>query len=355
VRGLSHFETAALAVARTQMLRIESLTRDLFETVADIQGFGAPGRRPAAKPAQPGWPVLDPDRIAAAVRSMVILWLAYLLWIYTEIPGGVGFVVMAGSLGTAVSSMPQLPVSLLLVPAAVSVAFASILYIFVMPQLSSFAGLGVMIFAVTFAICYLFAAPRQMLGRAFGLAMFVTIAGITNEQSYNFLSVANTALMFPLIFALFAITAYIPVSTRPEQAYQRLLGRFFRSCEYLLSTMRWDPSRSPSALDQWRRAFHAREVATLPAKLGTWSKAIDTKALPGTTPQQVQTLTNRLQALTYRMQELLEARQSPQADLLVRELLADVRAWRFKGAFKGWPGGWTPIPARAPPRVSASA
>ena len=337
VRGLSHFETAALAVARTQMLRIESLTRDLFETVADIQGFGSPSTRPAAQQAQPGWPVPDPDRIAAALRTMVTLWLGYLLWIYTEVPGGIGLVVMSGSLGMAVSSMPQLPISLLFVPAAVSVAFASILYIFVMPQLSSFVGLGVMIFAVTFAICYLFAAPRQMLGRAFGLAMFVTIAGITNEQSYNFLSVANTALMFPLIFALLAITAYIPVSTRPEQAYQRLLGRFFRSCEYLMSTLRWDPTRSPSALDRWRRAFHAREVATLPAKLGAWAKAIDTKALPGTTPQQVQTLTNRLQALTYRMQELLEARQSPQADLLVRELLADVRAWRLaiQGLFQG--------------------
>ncbi len=211
-----------------------------------------------------------------------------------------------------------------------------------MPQPSSFVGLGVMIFAVTFAICYLFAAPRQMLGRTFGLAMFVTIAGITNEQSYNFLSVANTVLMFPLIFALIAITAYIPVSTRPEKAYQRLLGRFFRSCEYLMSTLRWDPTRSPSALDRWRRAFHAREVATLPAKLGAWANAIDTKALPGTTPQQVQTLTNRLQALTYRMQELLDARQSPQADLLVRELLdgcARLASGRCRGCSKGWPGG----------------
>ena len=347
VRGLSHFETAALAVARTQMLRIESLTRDLLETVADIRGFGSADARAPVKDATTGWPVPDPDRIAAAVRTMVTLWLAYLLWIYTEIPGGVGFVVIAGSLGMAVASMPQVPVSLLFVPAAVSVAFASILYILVMPQLASFVGLGLMIFAVTFAICYLFAAPRQMLGRAFGLAMFVTIAGISNEQSYNFLSVANTAMMFPLVFALLAITAYIPVSTRPEQAYQRLLARFFRSCEYLMSTLRWDPTRSPSALDRWKRAFHVREVATLPAKLGAWSMAIDTKALPGTTPQQVQALTNRLQALTYRMQELLEARQSPQADLLVRELLADVRAWRLavQGIFQGLARDPAAVPA----------
>ena len=337
--ALSHFETAALAVARTQMLRIEALTRDLFATVADIKGFetgDAPVRQKVH--AKPVLPVLDADRIAAALRVMVTLWLAYLLWIYTEIPGGVGFVIMAGSLGMALSSMPQLPVTVLFVPAAVSVLFASILYIFVMPLLSSFVGLGLLIFAVTFAICYLFAAPRQVLGRAFGLSMFVSIAGISNEQTYSFLSVANTALMFPLIFTLMAITAYIPVSTRPATAYRRLIGRFFRSCEYLTSTMRWDPARAPSLLDRWREAFHQQEVETLPGKLTTWARAIDTRALPGTTPQQVHALTTSLQALTYRMQELLEARQSPQADLLVHELLADVRAWRLEvqGTFQGF-------------------
>ena len=80
------------------------------------------------------------------------------------------FVAMASPLGMALATTPQLSISLLFVPAATSVLFAGVLYIFVMPLLTSFAGLGLMIFAATFAICYLFAAPRQTLGRAFGLA-----------------------------------------------------------------------------------------------------------------------------------------------------------------------------------------
>ena len=49
-------------------------------------------------------------------------------------------------------------------------------------------------------------------------------------------------------------------------------------------------------------------------------------------------LTSNLQALAYRMQELMDARESPQAQLLVREMLTDVRAWRLKvqEAFQGW-------------------
>jgi hypothetical protein len=212
----------------------------------------------------------------------------------------------------------------------VSVLFAGLVHIFVMPQLSSFIGLGLLIFGVTFSICYLFAAPRQILGRILGLAMFVNIASISNEQTYSFLKVANTALMFALLLLILAITAYFPFSLRPERAFLRLLGRFFRSCEYLMSTMRWDPQRPATRLDRWRDAFHAREVSTLPRKLGAWGPHIDTKALPGTSPQQVQAVVTSLQGLTYRMQELLEERGSPQAQFLVQELLADVRTWRLR-------------------------
>jgi hypothetical protein len=136
--------------------------------------------------------------------------------------------------------------------------------------------------------------------------------------------------MFALMFALLAFTAYIPVSPRPENAFLRLLGRFFRSCEYLMTTMHWDLIMTPTRLGNWRRAFHAREVATLPQKLGAWGKVVDTRVLSDTTPEQVQALTSNLQALAYRMQGLMDVRESPQAELLVRELLTDVRAWRLK-------------------------
>ena len=338
VRTLSHFQKAALAVTRTQLQRLEELTRSLFETLADVKGFELSNTSPrAVAVARPGF-VLDPERIAATVRAMATLWLAYLLWIYVEIPGGSGIVTMAGSIGMMLAYMPQMPVSVLFKPAATGIAFASALYIFVMPQLSSFVGLGSMIFCATFIICYLNASPRQGLGRAFGLAMFVTIIGVSNAQSYNFLSVADTALMFVLLFGILALTANIPFSARPEKAFVRQLARFFRSSEYLMTTMRWDLTMTPTRLDRRRKAFHAREVATLPQKLGALSKSVDTKVLPGTTPEQVQALTTNLQALAYRMQELMDARENPQAQLLVRELLTDVRAWRVKvqDVFQGW-------------------
>jgi hypothetical protein len=197
-----------------------------------------------------------------------------------------------------------------------------------MPELSSFIGLGLLIFATTFAICYLFAAPQKGLGRALGLAMFVTIASISNQQTYSFLSVATTALMFPLLFLIISITAWIPFSLRPEPVTLRLLGRFFRSSEYLMSALRWDSSQVTTRLGRWRMAFHAREVATLPAKLGVWLPHIDTGALDGTSPAQLQALVTSMQALTSRMQQLLDKQSVPQAQLLVQELREDFHQWR---------------------------
>ena len=331
VRALPHFHKAALAVSRKRLQHIEALTRSLFDSVSDIKGFGQSIAVPDAAAPPPARFVPDPDRVTAAARVILILWLAWLAVIYVNgIPGGAGLVAMAVPIGMALANMPQVAVWQLFKPVATSVLFAGSLYIFVMPQLWSFTGLGLLIFTATFTICYLYAAPQQMLGRVFGLAMFVTIAGISNEQTYSFLSVTTTALMFPIVFLIIAATAYIPFSPRPEQTVLRLLGRFFRSSEYLMSTTRWDPGRSPTRLDRWRKTFHARELVTLPQKLGAWAGHIDTSMLPGTSPQQIQSLMTSLQALSYRIQELLEARSNPQAQLLVQELLADFQAWRLQ-------------------------
>ena len=349
VRSLNHFQKAALAVTRSRLQHLEAVTRALFDTLADIKGFGEKSVPPIDSAVPQSQFLFDPDRMAAAVSVAAGLWLAYLIWIYTEIPGGTAFVIMVGPFGMALANMPQVPVLAVFRPAAFSVVFASVLYIFVMPQLSSFAGLGTLIFAVTFTICYLFHTPKQGLGKVFGLAIFVLISDISNQQSYSFLSMANTALMFPLVFALLGLSANIPFSARPEKAFLRLQGRFFNSCTYLLSTMGWGLTTTPTRLDRWWKAFHMREIAALPQKLATWGKAVDTNVLSGTTPQQVQALTTNLQSLTYRMQELLDAQTSSHAKLLVRELLVDVRAWRLKVTeiFQAWSQGLATAPADA--------
>ena len=326
IHPLTHFHRAAFMVTWIQLQHIEELTRSLFDTVCSLKGFGPSIPESESAKKHTPWSGLLPDidHIIAAVSAMTGLWLAYLLWIYIEIPGGTGFVGTMGAMTMVVATTPQLRPSSLIPTIVAAITFAGMLYLFIMPQLSSFVGLGLMLFVVTFAICYLFAAPRQGVIRSISLAMLLSTLGVSNQQSYSVLSVPTSILMMTLIFSLLALTAYIPVSRQPEHAFLRLLGRFFHSCDYLMTTMRWDLTYKPTRLDHWKKAFHSREIMTIPDKLVSWRSGIDTKT---TSPDQLQALTTHLLALTFRIQELLKAPRTPPTEFLMHEMLPDMRAW----------------------------
>lgn len=330
-KQLSSFHKVVFAVFLKHLNALEPLTRSMFNTLSNIKGTSTENVPVAVNHSATFIFLPDLDRLLAVVRVMAAMWLSYLVLIYiNDIPGGAGVVSFVVPLCMALALSPQLPLLKVFKPAMFSVLFVSPLYIFIMPQLSTYLELGLLIFIVTYLICYLFAAPQQMLGKLFGLAIFLAIASISNVQSYSFLVIADTALMFVVVFTILAISAYIPFSPQPERAFLRLLSRFFRCSEYLLSTMNSDPKRRLTGLGAWKKAFYCRELNMLPGKLATWGRFIDSKTLSGTTPEQIQALTTNLQALAYSLQELSEARGSDQAKFLVQELLVDIKSWRSR-------------------------
>lgn len=326
---LSDFQRAAVAVARGHLQDLERLTRALVAAANDIRESTTTCTPLESPPYATVAFIPDPDRLANALRLFTIMWTGFLAVIYIgDIPGGTGVVSMAGALGIAFANMPQAQISKVFAPVTVSTLFATILYLFIMPHLTSYAGLGLMIFAATFAICYLYAAPQRALGRMFGLALFLVIASISNEQSYSFLSVAVTAQMFAIILFILAATAYFPVCFIPDRVFTRLLARYFRSSAYLISKSQPNQAFANGGFARWRRAFHEREVATLPAKLRSWAPHISNAALSNTTPEHIDTLVNALQSLTFRIQQSLQERETPQAPILVEALRNDWLAWQ---------------------------
>ena len=326
LRELSHFHRAAVLVAQRHMQRLEALSRTTFDSSSAMYRFSDERGIADTPTGRPGPWVPDPDRLLAAGKIMAVLWLAFLAIVYIgDFPGGMGFLSMTGPIGMIIVSTPQMPVRLLYAPAAIGVLFASLLYIFVMPQLSSYAGLGSMIFLATFYICYRYASPQQALFKMLGLAMLVTLIAVSNQQTYSFLSVANTALMWPLLLLLLTVVSYLPYSPRPERALLRLLTRYFRSAEFVLSQ---SAGGSKSTLASRREEFHRQELASLPGKLNTWIAHADPGVLGSASVQQLPSLENRLQALSYRLQELQEVRSLPQSAYLATALKTDMLAWR---------------------------
>ena len=324
---ISHFHRAALIVAQGHLLNMERLTRQLHASMHDIRSDeGSPEARTASTGQSRFIFIPDPERLLAAGRVMVMLWLAFLAVVYIgDFPGGFGFISTCGPIGMAIMSAPHIRISLTYVPAAFGIAFGGALYIFVMPHLHSFIGLGLMLFAATFFLCQRFSTPQQALGRALGLAMFISLISVSNQQSYNFLGVANTALMFVLMFLLLNIVSNLPYSPRPERTLLRLMKRYFRSVTFLLSQPQ---AGDGTHYDSWRDAYHLQEISTLPGKIATWASQANPKILGEATVQQLPALMSSLQALSFRQQELLEVRQLPQSPRLVAALAADMQVWR---------------------------
>jgi hypothetical protein len=224
---------------------------------------------------------------------------------------------------------PQMRPFVLFWPMAFGICVGAVAHIFIMPHLSGFIEVGTMLFVAVFGLVYLLYSPRNLLLRSFGLAFFMVIVSIDTHQHYSFLFIANLSLVLLMMLVSLALTRYFPVSLRPEDRFQVLLNRFFRSSAFLMSTTGWSRDRAPSRLQRWRKAFHLDVVMSAPGKLVGWARALPAAALGSTSQAQVQDLVTSLQALSDRMKTLMQARAAHQSDAIVRELREDVHSWRI--------------------------
>jgi len=328
LKSLSHFQVSALLAMQINLQQLEQVTQAIWHNIAEIKGFSQ-STSPASKSQSEKTEFsFDIERLASIIQVMATLWLSFLTFIYIpDLPGGILFVVITGVIGMSLAANPNRPVSSMFVPFASSTLFCGIIYAIIMPQLSSFFGLGMVIFIATFLICYLYSSPQQGMGRAAGLAVFVTMIGVNNQQTYNVLSVFNTGLVFVEMFIILVITAHIPFSARPERALTRLLSRFFRSSGYLIASLSIEQQHPLSFWERKRKAFHLQELKTLPNKIKNRSQLLNPKQLQGVSIQQIQTIISQLQRVHIRLKILLEARTQPQDQLLASALQTDSQAW----------------------------
>jgi uncharacterized membrane protein YccC len=329
MRGLSHFQQAAATVTKAQLERVDELSRALLDCVRDIKSFAVPTEIQRRRATQPRSFAIDPDRLVAVLRVIATLWIAFFIWIYVDPPGHASFVLMAAVFALIFAMIPQLSPTSMLLPFAGGTAFAGVLYVFVMPQLSDYSELGLMIFAVTTALYYLFSEPRQALAKVGAIIPFVVLISVQNQQTYSFAAYANAAAMIMLGISLNVVMAYIPTSPRPEKVFLRLFARYFRQIDFLLSRFAMDWEQTAGIASRLKAYVYTDNLLELSQTLAAHGQRIDSRSFPGNSPEKVQALVTSLRALALRTKELVEVREHPQAQLIVRELLDDLRAWRL--------------------------
>jgi uncharacterized membrane protein YccC len=337
IGSLDHFQKAAVAVFQTQIDRLEALSRALFDCVRDLKGFSGPALKPLREEAPGPGLSIDPDRLQGAITVMATLWIAFLIWVYVNPPGHASFVMMSTVL-VMVAVNGGINPKVLALPLIFCTLFAGSLYIFVMPHLSGYGQLGLMIFVVTFGITYLFSAPHLAIVKLIALAMFANQISVQNQQTYSFAAFANGFAMISLVAAFLIATAYIPVSPRPEKVFLRLLRRFFRQAESLISCLAIDRDRRRGWVVRWKMHFYRSNLLELPPKLARWGARIDHGALPKPDAKQIEEMVNSLAIIADRLKMLMADRQVPMADILVQQLLEDFRAWRLtiQEIFQNW-------------------
>jgi uncharacterized membrane protein YccC len=334
--ALGHLARAGVAAGRAELAALDAHTRTIVECALEIRedkrarSTASADTAPAKARGLLRLVPLDRDQLMAAILAVSTMWIGTLIWFYLNPPGHVAWFQFPTNFVLVALRNPQMRFFPLRVLGYAYFA-ALLVYAFIMPHLSGFVQLGSLLFAFTFITAYFL--PRD---RVFLLLAMFNMFGISNEQTYDFASMMNT-YVFTMsgILMVYAMT-YVVGSPRPEKTLLGQLRRFFKSCEFLLSR----PPEPESWVDRIQRAYHRRELQTLPDKITTWGAQINPKRFPQNSVEQVRGLAVRTQLFAFRIDDLLNLQSRPEAKLSVRELGDEIDGWRalLEEAFREWSG-----------------
>ena len=294
----STLDRANLELVRKRINKINRLCGDLVECIAlkKKSYYIEPNRKFSLIP------VVDRERIIPALRVVLTLWATSLLWIYVRVPGGTGFIVMGTSLGMAFITSPKVSIFSMIKPAGLSIIFAAILYVFIIPRLSSFYSLGIIIFGFAFLVSYIFRKKEQTMSRIFGLGMTFAIAPITNVQQHSFLLVASSAIMFGLIILILILMTSFPESMYPGNVLSGLLHRFWSNSEKLFSNM--NQRTGTGCVNSRVNNVYYYNVKVLPDKMSEWGSEIKIKRFSEVSSSNLEEITDVVRAVAIHIEKV---------------------------------------------------
>ncbi len=342
VQALSRIQQAAVRLTRTQLEKLDEISRSLFECLAGIRMAQDPDKAHDghhgghdAHHAEDTRLTIDLDQLGAAFGVVTGVWMAFLIWIYVyDVPNGWLFWAMSGIMAMILAYRGEVPPWDIYWSIAVGGFAAGICYVYIMPHLDGFREYGLMIFITCFVIFYWLHPQVHPIGRMFGVIFFTIILHGENHMHYDLILYIELSLWMFFVVSVAMISRAFFLPQRPDKFFLRLLDRFFRHADWLISEQTRDPARKRGIIDHWKAAIYGGDIAELPRKMALYESFIEYRALPGTTPQQVHELLISVYALAYRVKALVEAGRVAQADLIEEQLLDEKRTWHKE--LQGW-------------------
>jgi uncharacterized membrane protein YccC len=332
VTGISHLEKSALAIVIDELNTLEKYSRAILMLTTDIAGFRVEAAESIMKELKQrnksgfNFHIFDIENLKGALYVASVVLIGFVIWFYFNPPGHSGWYIVGGVFALIFVAVPQFKVTKLIGPLLVIMFIFSLVYVFVLPELTRYYELGILLFICMFLVRYFFSGGASAI---FSLVL-MQLLSITNPQSYNVSGLINSfAYMAILLLYLYGMSLIIS-SPMPEKAFIKLMRRFSKSAGYLISQQAVESEKPLSFIENYKTAFYVHELKTLPGKITAWGKAIDKKLFPNTSNQQIEEMISALQLLAFKIEALMDAKSIGRENDLPEMLREAIDDWKQK-------------------------
>ncbi|MHA2796683.1 FUSC family protein [Vibrio harveyi] len=253
----------------------------------------------------------DAENFKTAVKTFTTYWVAGLIWIYFNPPGGYSFVTFSTIFMSLLSFVPVHPFMLLIL-FTFGFLFAVPSYVFILPGLELGAELGLFIFIYTFIGFYLFKGPVTIF---YMIGLFVL--GLDNNMTYHFGILMTIMTLFYMVVFMIIFAHYFPFSSRPEHLFLTLKERYFRHVGDLFASYH---QQSESSFKKLKRSLHLVTLNVSSKKLMVWGSKINHKLFDKTPPETIGAFSKSCNALSNHVNILIAAEQKLLSNRLINQL-----------------------------------
>ena len=325
----NYYQTVVIASLKKEIIQLDSLSLETLNYIYQLMGMKVWDQTPKATFNDGigtlgflGFLTLDPDRVRASVMVVVSMWVGALIWIYINPPGHISWFQFLPNL-TLIISMAPFARFTAFKPMAYAYIIGLVVYVLVMPQLTMFWQLAMVIMTFTFTGAYFF--TNSMMRMTLYMALY-NMLGIQNDQSYNFAHQINSVTFTLMAILMVVGLSYIMRTPRPEKMFLSMANRFFIACDFL-NDRSLKTSAKRSFLNELKTSFYMKELRTLPGKMALWGAQINLVNFPNNSSAQVSVIVSDLKMIGLRIEDLYEARQLLQAPDLLDNLKVDFLQW----------------------------
>lgn len=253
----------------------------------------------------------DAENFKTAVKTFTTYWVAGLIWIYFNPPGGYSFVTFSTIFIPLLSFVPVHPFKLLVL-FTFGFLFAVPSYVFILPGLELGVELGLFIFIYTFVGFYLLKGPVTIF---YMIGLFAL--GLDNTMTYHFGILMAIMTLFYMVVFMLIFSHYFPFKSRPEHLYVTVTERYFRHLKGLFSCYH---EQSESAYKRMKSSVHLMTLNESSRKLKVWGSKIDLKLFNGTRPEAINVFGKSCDTLCNHVNILMTAEQRLLSNPLIKQL-----------------------------------